>query len=105
MNPYYELPKLSCGYSSAESGRVPRPGRQIDGLLSVVFLRLVNGLEPALRSLADSLTHWRRRRAAIRELRGLNAHQLADIGLERRQIVPMVEQMLQERSRAGDPQI
>lgn len=101
MNPYLELPNLGSGLPSAHRGQAEQPDRQIDGLLSIGILRLVNGLESALQRFTGALSHWHRRRIAIRELQRLNAHHLADIGLERNQIISTVEQMLEEKTRTG----
>ena len=62
MNPFYEFPNLGSGQlqsgacCAAYSNRTAEPGRQFDGLLSIGLLRLVDGLESAVRKLAGSVS-------------------------------------------------
>ncbi len=67
MNPYYELPNLGSSIQQTRADRPERPGCQIDGILSVGALRLVNGLESAVRRSVGGISRWRLRRTAIRE--------------------------------------
>ena len=90
MNSYSELPNLGSGFRQTHAGRLERPGRW----------RLVKGLESALRQGIRGISRWRQRRSAIRELQALSDHHLADIGLDRAQIVSVVEE-IQARPRKG----
>ena len=92
MNAYYELPNLGSSFQQAHADRTERPGRQINAILSIGVLRLVNG--SALRRSLGWISLWRRRRTAIRELQALSDHHLADIGLDRSQIVSTVEKTI-----------
>ena len=83
MNPYYEPPNLGSSFQQAHADRPERPGRQIDGIPSIGALRLVNGLESAVRRSVGGISRWRQRRIAIRKLQALSDHHLADIGLDR----------------------
>ncbi len=96
MNPYYELPNLGSGFQQAHAERT---GRQIDEISSIGVLRLVNGLESAVRRSVGWMSRWRQRRVAVRELQGLNDHQLKDIGLDRSQIVSAVEKIIETGGR------
>ncbi len=58
-------------------------------------MRLVNGLESAVRRSVGGISRWRRRRTAIRELQALSDHHLTDIGLDRSQIVSTVEEIIE----------
>ena len=49
----------------------------------------------AVRRSAGWIALWRRRRAANLELRTLNDHYLRDIGLDRRQIVSPIEEIVE----------
>ena len=95
MKPYYELPNLGSSFQQAHADRPERPGRQIDGIPSIGALRLVNGLESAVRRSVGGISRWRQRRTAIRELQALSDHHLTDIGLDRSQIVSTVEEIIE----------
>ena len=95
MNPYYELSNLGNSFQQAHADRPDRPGRQIDGTPSIGALRLVNGLESAVRRSVGGISRWRQRRTAIRELQALSDHYLTDIGLDRSQIVSTVEEIIE----------
>ncbi len=98
MNPCYELPNLGNSFQQAHADRPERPerpGHQIDGIPSIGALRLVNGLESAVRRSVGGISRWRQRRIAIRELQALSDHHLTDIGLDRSQIVSMVEEIIE----------
>ena len=107
MNPFSEFPNLGSGQLQSSAcctvypNRSSQPGRQFDGLLSIGFLRLVNSLEAATRRLADGISRIRRRRTAIRALQRLSDHHLADIGLERNQITPMIDEMIAQETNSG----
>jgi uncharacterized protein YjiS (DUF1127 family) len=58
-------------------------------------LRLVNGLESAVRRSVGGISRWRQRRTAIRELQALSDHHLTGIGLDRSQIVSTVEEIIE----------
>ncbi len=53
--------------------------------------RTVNAVRRLVRRCVDLILQWHARRAAIRELQGLNDHYLKDIGLERSQIASAVD--------------
>ncbi|TQV72468.1 DUF1127 domain-containing protein [Denitrobaculum tricleocarpae] len=55
--------------------------------------------ESPLQRMIGGIVRWHRRRAAIRALRSLNDHSLADIGLERVRTVPALEEMIRETPR------
>ncbi len=95
MNPYYELPNLGGNFQQVHADAPERPGRQVDGIVSIGAFRAVNALESAIGRLAQSVTRWRQRRIAIRELQALSDHHLADIGLDRSQIVSTVEEIIE----------
>ncbi len=95
MNPYYEPPNLGSSFRQAHADRPERPGRQIDGNPSIGALRLVKGLELALRRSVGGISRWRQRRTANRELQALSDHHLTDIGLDRSQIVSTVEDIIE----------
>jgi uncharacterized protein YjiS (DUF1127 family) len=99
MNPYYEPPKLGSSLQLAHADRSYRPGREIEGIPSIGALRLVNGLESAVRRIAGGISRWRRRRTAIRELQALSDHYLTDIWLGRSQIVSTVEETIETGGR------
>jgi len=99
MNPYYELPKLGSNFQQAHADRPQRPDRQIDGFPSIWALRLVNGLELAVRRSFGWISRWRQRRTTIRKLQALSDHYLLDIGLDRPQIVSTVEETSKTGSR------
>ncbi len=99
MNPYYELPNFGSTFQQAHAGRPDRPGRQIDGIISTGVLRLVNGLESAVRWSVGRISRWRQRRTAIRELQALSDHYLTDIGLDRSLIVSTVEEIVKTGGR------
>ena len=101
MNPYCELPNLGSSFRQAHADRPERPVRQIDELPSIGALRLVNGLESAVRWSVGRISRWRRRRSAIRELQALSDHLLTDIGLDRSQIVSTVEEIIEAGGRPG----
>ena len=75
------------------------PGRRFRPAQAAPLDRPLKGLAAAFRRLAGGLSRWRRRRRAIRELQALSKHHLADIGLERAQIVSTVEALLEARDR------
>lgn len=75
------------------------PGGSFRQAQAAPFQRPLKGLASAFRRLAGGVARWRHRRRAIRELRALSAHHLADIGLDRSQIVPAVEALLEARDR------
>ena len=79
MNPTYEL-------SSPGRCLEQRPAAQPESL---------GRTESLLHIIIGAISRWRRRRAAIRELRALKDHDLADIGLDRFQIVSAVEEMIE----------
>ncbi len=95
MIPYYELPNLGSSFPQARADRPERPGYQIDGIPSIGALRLVNGLESAVRRSVGGISRWRQRRTAIRELQALSDRHLTDIGLDRSQIVSTVEEIME----------
>ena len=99
MNPYCEPPNLGSSFQQAHADRPKRPGRRIDGILSIGALRLVNGLESAVRWSIGGISRWRQRRAAIRELQALSDHYLTDIGLDRSQIVSTVGEIIETGGR------
>jgi uncharacterized protein YjiS (DUF1127 family) len=92
MNAYYELTNPGSTFQQAHADRTERPDRQIDAILSIGALRQVNGT--ALRRGLGWISLWRQRRTAIRELQTLIDHHLADIGLDRSQIVSTVEKVI-----------
>ena len=75
------------------------PGRRFRAALAAPLARPAGALASAFRRLAGGIARWRRWRRAIRDLQALSAHHLADIGLERAQIVPTVEALLEARDR------
>ena len=85
--------------SSFQQDHVGRRGRQIDGQIDGIpgigALRLVNGLKSAVRRSVGVISRWRQGRRAARELQALSDHYLTDIGLDRSQIVPRVEKMIE----------
>lgn len=99
MNPYYELSNLGSSFQQAHADRPERPGRQIDGIPSIGALRLVNGLVSAVRRSVGRIPRWRLRLTTIRELQALSDHHLKDIGLDRSQIVPTVEEIIETGGR------
>jgi uncharacterized protein YjiS (DUF1127 family) len=92
MNAYYELTNPGSSFQQAHADRTEQPGRQINAILRIGALRLVDG--SALRRSLGWISLWRRRRTAIRELQALSDHHLADIGLDRSQIVSTVEKTI-----------
>ena len=104
MNPYYEIPKLGGRFQQAHAGRAEQPerlSRQIDGFPSIWALRLVNGLESAVRRSFGGISRWSQRRIVIRELQVLSDHYLTDIGLDRSQIVSTVEEIIETDGRSA----
>ncbi len=95
MNPCYVPPNLGSSFQQAHADRPERPGRRIDGIPSIAALRLVNGLESAVRRKLGGISRRRRRRTAIRELQALSDHHLTDIGLDRCQIVSTGEEIIE----------
>ncbi len=95
MNPYFEPPDLGGSFQQVHADRPEPPGRRIDGIPRIGALRLVNGLESAVRRSVGGISGWRQRRTAIRELQALSDHQLTDIGLDRSQIVSTVEDIIE----------
>ncbi len=95
MNAYYELSNPGSSFQQAHADRTERPGRQINAILSIGALRQVISLDSALRRSLGWISRWRRRRTAIRELQALSDHHLADIGLDRSQIVSTVEKNIE----------
>lgn len=98
MTANYEPPNLGSSFQQAHADR---PGREIDGIPSIRALRLVNGLESAVRRSVGGISRWRRRRTLIRKLQALSDHYLTDIGLDRSQIVSTVEEIYRDRRSAG----
>ena len=49
MNPYYKHLNLCSNFQQAHADRPGRPGRQTDRIPSISVLRLVNGLDSAVR--------------------------------------------------------
>ena len=86
MSVHYELSDPGGSFRQAHAEPLERP---------------LKGLASAFRRLAGGIARWRRRRRAIRELQALSAHHLADIGLDRAQIVSTVEALLEARDRPG----
>lgn len=99
MSAHYELPDLGGSLQQAHSEPSERPGRQLDAIPRFGALRPVKSLASAFRRLAGGISRWRRRRSSIRELQALSAHHLADIGLDRSQIVSTVEALIEARDR------
>lgn len=95
MNSYCEIPDLGSSFQQAHADQSGRPGRRIDEIPSFGALRLVNGLESAVRRSIGAISRWRQRRTAIRELQALSDHHLTDIGLDRSQIVTTVEEIIE----------
>ncbi len=94
MNPYYEPPNLGSSFRQAHADRPEWPGRQIGGIPSIGALRLVNGLDSAVRGSVGGISRGRQRRTAVRELQALSDRPLTDIGLDRSQIVSTVEEII-----------
>ncbi len=99
MNSYCEPPNLGSSFQQAHADRPERPGRQIDGILSIGALRLANGLESVVRRSVGGISRWHQRRTAIRALQALSDHLLTDIGLDRSQIVSTVEEIVETGGR------
>ena len=59
----------------------------------------IAGLQSLFRRSVIAVSRWRQRRAAIRQLQALNDHYLADIGLERDQIVPTLDALIEAGAR------
>ena len=95
MDSFYDASNLGVSAQQAHADSPGRPGRRIDSIPSVGALRLINGLKSAVRRSAGGISRWRRRRKAIRELQALSDHYLADIGLDRSQIVSTIEEMIE----------
>lgn len=95
MNPHYEPPDLGSSFQQAHADRPERPSREIDRIPSIGALRLVNGLESAVRQSIGRISRWHQRCTAIRELQALSDHYLTDIGLDRSQIVSTVEETIE----------
>jgi len=95
MNPCYELSNLGGSFQQAHADVPERPGRQIDGIPNIGALRLVYGLESAVRRSVGGISRWRRRCTAIRKFQALSDHLLTDIGLDRSQIVSKVEEVVE----------
>lgn len=68
-----------------------RPSHLQDGVQNLSLGGLLQGALWAPRMCIDYVIRWNRRRATIRSLQALNDHYLADIGLDRSQIVATVE--------------
>jgi uncharacterized protein YjiS (DUF1127 family) len=60
----------------------------------VADVRRESGVAEVIRKTSQALSHWNKRRQAIRELSGLSDRQLADIGLRRADIPSTVEKLL-----------
>ena len=93
--------KLPVYGSSFQQAHAVLPGRQSARISSAGVLRLVNGPISAVRWIVGGISRWRRRRNAIRELQAISDHYLKDIGLDRSQIVPAVENMIRQQRTAG----
>ena len=94
MNSDCELSDPSSCLRQVHAGRAGPSESRIAGFPSLGTVRLIKGLESAVRHCADGISRWRRRRTAIRELQALSDHYLTDVGLERSQIVSTVEKMI-----------
>lgn len=99
MNSDCELPDPSSRLRQAYAERAGPSERRIDGFPRISTLRLIKGVESAIRRCVGGVSRWRRRRTAIRELQALSDHYLTDVGLERSQIVSTVEEMMATRDR------
>ena len=95
MNPYYELPNLGNSFSRQETGGPERGDKALDPLISVGALRAVNGVESVIRRVLAAFSRWRVRRASVRALNELHDRDLADIGLDRSQIVSTVDEIIE----------
>jgi uncharacterized protein YjiS (DUF1127 family) len=95
MSASREFPSVCSSIRQARADRPEQPDCQIERLPSTGTLRLIKVLESAFRRSVDGISHWRRRRTAIRELQALSDHHLKDIGLDRSQIVSTVEEMIE----------
>ena len=93
MTPYYKLPSLAGSVHLADTNQSKQPNGKIDTLLSIGALRLVNGLESAIRWSVGEINRLLARRTMIQELQALSDHHLTDIGLDRSQIVATVEEI------------
>lgn len=99
MNANYELPNPGSSFQQAQTVLPERPSCQIDRIQHIGALRRANGLEAIIRRIVSGISRWHRRGIAIRQLRSLGDQRLADIGLDRSQIVSTVDKMI----KAGDP--
>jgi len=99
MNTSYELPNSGSCLQRAPAYWPKQRGCRTGRNPSIRALRLVDVLASAVRRSVRVISRWRRRRAAIRELRALNDHYLRDIGLDRSRIVSTVEEILETGDR------
>jgi len=81
--------------TAGSSGKRPFPAANAVGRATARLSRLIRG------SVLEPYTRMRRRKAAIAQLRALDDRLLADIGVARGDIVPMVDGMLARRDDAA----
>jgi uncharacterized protein YjiS (DUF1127 family) len=91
MNPCNEHTNPCNSLQKAHTDPQKQLNRQIDGIFGFSTFRLINGLESIVRRCVGRISHWRERHIMIRKLQALNEHYLKDIGLERSEIISMVE--------------
>ena len=97
MNLIHKYSNLCSNIQQTHAVRSVRsvwPGLLTDRIPGAGVLRLINGLESALRWCVGRISCWRQRRTAIRKLQALNDHYLKDIGLHRSEIVWSVEETI-----------
>ena len=96
MNPHTQLPRLNRRIDGDRNRGIPTLVRRV--LADIGGGVSLQALESRVSRLRQALSVWRRRRAAVRELRVLSDHMLKDIGLHRGEIHSVVEELLGHES-------
>ena len=86
---------LCSSFTQSQVNRQRQPGLKIEGLMGAILFRYRYSQQSLIRCSDKWISHWRARRIMIRRLQALNDHYLKDIGLERSDIVSMVEQAIE----------
>lgn len=91
MNSSFKPLNLDDGLHRFHAHGPERTGRKAEETPGTALRWFADELKQAVHGAAGWISHWRQRRAAIRELQGLNDHYLKDIGLERSEITSAVD--------------
>ena len=91
------LKQLNLGESllQAHTHRAEQTGRTVNAAPGIALSSFAKAARNIGRRGVGLILQWRKRRAAIRELQGLNDHYLKDIGLDRSRITSAVDGILE----------